>query len=238
MSSSPGSRELLPRGRLTFGPTKIAWTTRCDHLQPRGDSAGRTRIRRYKTRHKPRTTSGTRDLGNDNVPASSSSTRPKSSFTWKNILVREAHQELLDPFISTLPGTPEFRSERLDEDIPRDPAPLQDPQDSRCVAVDEIKEELRIHYEESAESMDSKIEKAPLKRQPSCDSLFTRKHLKPAGVWRPYGPPLYGHGSALNPPHRKGPDTLVILATIFYCLAILTAVVFAVLFKAIILSGD
>jgi len=72
---------------------------------------------------------------------------------------------------------------------------------------------------------------ASLKRQPSCDSLFTRKHPKPAGVWRPYGPPQYGYGSALNLPRRKGPDTLVILAAIFYCLAALTAVVFAVLFK-------
>eukprot|EP00058_Branchiostoma_floridae_P012555 XP_002598043.1 hypothetical protein BRAFLDRAFT_108615 [Branchiostoma floridae] len=72
---------------------------------------------------------------------------------------------------------------------------------------------------------------ATLKRQPSCDSLLTGKHLKPAGVWRPYGPPLYGYGSALKPPRRKGPDTLVILAAIFFCLAALTAVAVAVLFK-------
>ncbi|XP_019643174.1 PREDICTED: CUB and sushi domain-containing protein 3-like [Branchiostoma belcheri] len=50
-------------------------------------------------------------------------------------------------------------------------------------------------------------------------------------MWTPYGPPLYGYGSSLNPPPRKRPDTLLILAAIFYCLAVLTAVVFAVLFK-------
>ncbi|XP_066288247.1 uncharacterized protein [Branchiostoma lanceolatum] len=78
--------------------------------------------------------------------------------------------------------------------------------------------------------------KTPLKRQASCDSLFTGKHIKPDAVWTSYGPPLYGYGSSLNPPRRKGPDTLVILAAIFYCLAVLTAVVFAVLFKTNVLS--
>eukprot|EP00058_Branchiostoma_floridae_P012554 XP_002598042.1 hypothetical protein BRAFLDRAFT_108614 [Branchiostoma floridae] len=80
-------------------------------------------------------------------------------------------------------------------------------------------------------SVDSRDKKVPLERQPTCDSLFTGTHLNPAGVWRPYGPPLYGYGSALNPRRWKCPDTLVILAAIFYCLAVLTAVVFAVLFK-------
>ncbi|XP_035664402.1 uncharacterized protein LOC118407934 [Branchiostoma floridae] len=84
--------------------------------------------------------------------------------------------------------------------------------------------------------MKLKVETAPLKRQPSCDSLFSGKHHKPAAVWRPYGPPLYGYGSALNPPRRKGSDTLVILAAIFYCLAVLTAVVLAILFKTNVLS--
>ena len=64
MSLSLGHSKLLPRGRSTQGPTKTAWTTRCDHLLPRGDSAGRSRSRRHKARHKPGTTSATRDMGN------------------------------------------------------------------------------------------------------------------------------------------------------------------------------
>eukprot|EP00058_Branchiostoma_floridae_P014872 XP_002600360.1 hypothetical protein BRAFLDRAFT_66593 [Branchiostoma floridae] len=106
----------------------------------------------------------------------------------------------------------------------------------RCVAVTEkgpsCEEENSLSEEiKHGVAVASREKRVPLRRQPSCDSLFTGKHLKPAGVWRPYGPPLYGYGSALNPPRRKGPDTLVILAAIFYCLAALTAVVFAVLFK-------
>ncbi|XP_035685349.1 uncharacterized protein LOC118421953 [Branchiostoma floridae] len=227
MSSSPGRSQLLPRGRSTVGPTKTAWITRCDHLQPRGDSAVRTRSRRHKARHKPRTTPRTGDIGDIPVPASRSSTRPQSSFTWKDISVREDRQE---------PRTLESSSKSDDEDIPRDPTPSQKLPDDRCVAVDEKKEQLHCEETDEKMSVESKVEKAPLKRQPSCDSLFTGTHLKPTGVWRPYGPPLYGYGSALNPPRRKGPDTLVILAAIFYCLAALTAVVLAVLFKTNVLS--
>eukprot|EP00058_Branchiostoma_floridae_P014873 XP_002600361.1 hypothetical protein BRAFLDRAFT_66594 [Branchiostoma floridae] len=109
-----------------------------------------------------------------------------------------------------------------------------------CVTVTEespFEEEKSASEEiEHCVSVDSSEKRVPLKRQSSCDSLFTGKHLKPGGVWRPYGPPLYGHGSALNLPRRKGPDTLVILAAIFYCLAALTAVVFAVLFKTSVVT--
>ncbi|XP_078578149.1 P-selectin-like [Branchiostoma floridae x Branchiostoma japonicum] len=78
----------------------------------------------------------------------------------------------------------------------------------------------------------------PLKRQPSCDSLFTGKHLKPGAVWTPYGPPLYGYGNTLhvNQPRRKAPDTLMVLAAIFYCLAALSVVVFAALFQTKVVS--
>ncbi|XP_078603887.1 uncharacterized protein LOC144877715 [Branchiostoma floridae x Branchiostoma japonicum] len=234
MSSSPGLAKLLPRGRSPHGPTKTAWTTRCDHLQPRGDSAGRTRSRRHKARHKPRTPSGTGDI--NNVPvinASRFSTRPKSSFTWEDISEWKNHQE------PKIEETPESRSES-DDDIPKETTPPPDPPDDRCAAVEEKTKELHYDEPDDKTSVESKsnVEKVPLRRQPSCDSLFTGKHLKPAGVWRPYGPPLYGYGSALNPPRRKGPDTLVILAAIFYCLAALTAVVLAVLFKTNVLSCE
>ncbi|CAH1272760.1 FCGBP [Branchiostoma lanceolatum] len=132
--------------------------------------------------------------------------------------------------------TPDPSSESDDEDVTTDPSPSQDRPDDRCVATEEKEEE--VHYEETELniSVESKVQKVPLKRQPSCDSLFGGKHIKPAAVWTPYGPPLYGYGSSLNPPRRKGPDALVILAAIFYCLAALTAVVFAVLFKTNVLS--
>ncbi|XP_078687051.1 sushi, von Willebrand factor type A, EGF and pentraxin domain-containing protein 1-like [Branchiostoma floridae x Branchiostoma belcheri] len=104
----------------------------------------------------------------------------------------------------------------------------------RYIAIEEKVEESHFEETKQSVSVESKVGKNPLqklKRQPSCDSLFGGKQVKPGAVWRPYGPPLYGYGSSLNPPPRKRPDTLLILATIFYCLAVLTAVVFAVLFK-------
>ncbi|XP_078597659.1 uncharacterized protein LOC144873838 [Branchiostoma floridae x Branchiostoma japonicum] len=137
---------------------------------------------------------------------------------------------------ATTKGTSESICESDDKDIDRDPTSSEDLPDDWCVAFDQRKEELRYEETDGNISRESRLEKAQLKRQPSCDSLFTRKQLMPAGVWRPYGPPQYGYGSALNPPSRKGPDTLVILAAIFYCLAVLTAVVFAVLFKTNVIS--
>ncbi|XP_019624866.1 PREDICTED: sushi, von Willebrand factor type A, EGF and pentraxin domain-containing protein 1-like [Branchiostoma belcheri] len=98
-------------------------------------------------------------------------------------------------------------------------------------------EEKDTLFVEDLESQSEELEhsgneiKVPLKRQPSCESLFGGKQVKPGAVWRPYGPPLHGYGSSLNPTPKKRPDTLLILAAIFYCLAVLTAVVFAVLFQ-------
>eukprot|EP00058_Branchiostoma_floridae_P014878 XP_002600366.1 hypothetical protein BRAFLDRAFT_66599 [Branchiostoma floridae] len=156
------------------------------------------------------------------------STRAERSFMWRDFNIPKDRQEL-----QTGDTTTDIIKGSDNEDIPRDPAQPQKHSDVRYISVN--KEELPFEEEKSrSEELKkcvSREKRATLKRQPSCDSLFTGKHLKPAGVWRPYGPPLYGYGSALNPPRRKGPDTLVILAAIFYCLAALTAVVFAVLFK-------
>ncbi|XP_019624498.1 PREDICTED: uncharacterized protein LOC109470157 [Branchiostoma belcheri] len=107
--------------------------------------------------------------------------------------------------------------------------------DDRRVTV----EEKDSPFEEGSQEVEHSTsvglveKKAPPKRQPSSDSLFSGKQVKPGDVWTPYGPPLYGYGSSLNPPPRnsKRLDTLLILAAIFYCLAVLTAVVFAVFFK-------
>ncbi|KAI8491498.1 hypothetical protein Bbelb_306980 [Branchiostoma belcheri] len=239
MSSSPGSLGPLLRGRSPHGPTKTAWTTRCDHLGPRGDLIGRTRSRRRKPEHKAsRPTSAARDIGNvPPVPepkVSTPSRQAKRSFMWGDLAVREEHQE--DQTDVTLD---DFSSESEDEDIPKEDitkvtTPPRDFTDDQCVAVDEKVEEPHRGETKETVSVEPKVEKSPLqklKRQPSCDSLFGGKQVKPGAVWRPYGPPLYGYGSSLNPPPRKRPDTLLILAAIFYCLAVLTAVVFAVLFK-------
>ncbi|KAI8491501.1 Carboxypeptidase N [Branchiostoma belcheri] len=204
-TSSSGSIRLFLRGRSPHGPTKTAWTTRCDHLGLRGDLTGRTRSRRRKPRHKTSrpTSAATRDIGNvppvtaTEAKVSMPSRQAERSFMWGDLTVREEHQE------NQTDRTPDFSSESEDEDIPkeditRDPTPPPELTDDQ---------------------------------QPSCDSLFGGKQVKPGAVWRPYGPPLYGYGSSLNPPPRKQPDTLLILAAIFYCLAVLTAVVFAVLFK-------
>ncbi|XP_078687045.1 uncharacterized protein LOC144919468 [Branchiostoma floridae x Branchiostoma belcheri] len=256
MSSSPGSTRLLLRGRSPHGPTKTAWTTRCDHLGLRGDLTGRTRSRRRKPRHKTSrpTSAATRDIGNvppvtaTEAKVSMPSRQAERSFMWGDLTVQEEHQE------DQTDGTPDFSSESEDEDIPnedipRDPTPPPDHTDDQpvqlCVAVEGKMEESHQEETKQTVSVESKVEKVPLKRlpihnslfggplkrQPSCDSLFGGKQVKPGAVWRPYGPPLYGYGSSLNPPPRKRPDTLLILAAIFYCLAVLTAVVFAVLFK-------
>ncbi|XP_019631572.1 PREDICTED: LOW QUALITY PROTEIN: uncharacterized protein LOC109475407 [Branchiostoma belcheri] len=239
MSSSPGSIGLLPRGWSPHGPTKTAWTTRCDHLGPRGDLTRRTLSRRRKSKHKTsRPPSAAKDIGNvppvSECKVSMPSRQAERSFMWGDLAVLEEHRE--DQTI----GTPAVSSDSEVENIPkeeitRDPTPPPDVTDDqsiqRSVAVEEMVDEF--HSEETKEtvSVESKVEKAPLKRQPSCDSLFGGKQVKPGAVWTPYGPPLYGYGSSLNPPTRKRPDTLLILAAIFYCLAVLTAVVFAVLFK-------
>ncbi|CAH1272771.1 SELP [Branchiostoma lanceolatum] len=226
MSSSPGNSKLLPRGRSAHGPTKTAWTTRCDHLLPRGELTGRTRSRRQKARHKNRATSAPGDIGN--VPEARSCKCVTGSFMWEDLSVWDLQELQTD-------RTPQPSSESDDEDVTTDPSP-QDLPDDRCVAVEEKEEEIHYEVQEHNTSVESNVLKIPLKRQPSCDSLFGGKHIKPDAVWTPYGPPLYGYGSSLNPPRRKGPDTLVILAAIFYCLAALTAVVFAVLFKTNVLS--
>ncbi|XP_019638725.1 PREDICTED: uncharacterized protein LOC109480844 [Branchiostoma belcheri] len=238
MSSSPGSPKQLPRGRSPHGPTKTAWATRCDHLGPRGDLTGRTRSRRRRPEHKTsRPTSATRDNVNSPVTAPgvikvSKSSEAKRSFMWGDLAVQEEQTDVtLD----------DFSSESEDEDISkedittRDPTPPHDFTDDqpvqRCIAVEEKFEESHCGETKETVSMESKSPLQKLKRQPSCDSLFGGKQVKPGAVWRPYGPPLYGYGSSLNPPPRKRPDTLLILAAIFYCLALLTAVVFVVLFK-------
>ncbi|XP_019614067.1 PREDICTED: uncharacterized protein LOC109462018 [Branchiostoma belcheri] len=224
MSSSPGSPKQLPRGRSTHGPTKTAWTTRCDHLQPRGDLTGRTWSRRQKPKQKTVDTIPAEDIGQ--VPIRS--TRAERSFMWRDFKIPEDRQEVKTG------ATPDIVKGSEDEDIIRDTAQHQDRDDDQCVTVEEkhspFEEEGSQGNEHSA-TVDSGEKKVPLKRQPSCDSLFGGKQVKPGAVWRPYGPPLYGYGSSLNPPPRKRPDTLLILAAIFYCLAVLTAVVFAVFFK-------
>ncbi|XP_078685306.1 uncharacterized protein LOC144918406 [Branchiostoma floridae x Branchiostoma belcheri] len=224
MSSSPGSPKQLPRGRSTHGPTKTVWTTRCDHLQPRGDLTGRNRSRRQKPKQKTVDTIPAEDIGQ--VPIRS--TRAERSFMWRDFKIPEDRQEVKTG------ATPDIVKGSEDEDIIRDTAQHQDRDDDQCVTVEEkhspFEEEGSQGNEHSA-TVDSGEKKVPLKRQPSCDSLFGGKQVKPGAVWRPYGPPLYGYGSSLNPPPRKRPDTLLILAAIFYCLAVLTAVVFAVFFK-------
>ncbi|XP_078604906.1 CUB and sushi domain-containing protein 3-like [Branchiostoma floridae x Branchiostoma japonicum] len=230
MSSSPGRTKQVPRGGSHHGPTKSAWITRCDHLQPRGDLAGRTRSRRQKPKHKPVAAVPKKDIGE--IPIRS--TRVERSFMWRDFNIPKDGQELeTGDMANIIKGND-------DKDTPEDAVQPQDnPGDQYVTGVYiRVSKESPFEKEKSASeeiehcvAVDSSEKRVPLKRQPSCDSLFTGKHLKPAGVWRPYGPPLYGYGSALNPPRRKGPDTLVILAAIFYCLAALTAVVFAVLFK-------
>ncbi|CAH1272773.1 CSMD3 [Branchiostoma lanceolatum] len=226
MSSSPGSSKQLPRARSTHGPTKTAWTTRCDHLLSRGGLTGWTRSRRTRSKfeNKTVTTVTKEDIGQ--IPVRG--TRVERAFMWRDFKINEDEQELA---VQDITGSG-------DEDIPGDPV---QPHDYQCVAVTENdlpfeKEEVQSQEIQHSVSEDSREKKIPLEKQPSRDSLFGGKHIKPAAVWTPYGPPLYGYGSSLNPPRRKGPDALVILAAIFYCLAALTAVVFAVLFKTNILS--
>ncbi|XP_078603521.1 uncharacterized protein LOC144877484 isoform X2 [Branchiostoma floridae x Branchiostoma japonicum] len=248
MSSSPGSSKLLPRGESHHGPTKTAWITRCDHLKPRGDLTGRTRVRRLKPGHKTLATVPTEDIGQ--VPVKTYSiekiriTRPKRFFMWRDLNIPKNSQEL------ETEETPDITKDGKEvdttlgsgkKDIISHPLQPQHHSAVRSVASEEKHRPLEKEDSLSEEiehnvTVISREKRASLKRQPSCDSLFTRKHPKPAGVWRPYGPPLYGYGSALNPPRRKGPDTLVILAAIFYCLAALTAVVFAVLFKTSVVT--
>ncbi|KAI8513851.1 Carboxypeptidase N [Branchiostoma belcheri] len=225
MSLSPGSPKQLPRGRSTHGPTKTAWTTRCDHLQPRGDLTGRTRSRRQEPKHKTVDTTRTENIGK--IPIRS--TRAERSFMWRDFKIPEDRQE---PKTGAIP---DIMTESDDEDIIRDTAQHQDRDDDQRVTVEEkdspFEEESKSQEIEHSASVDSGEKKVPLKRQLSSDSLFGGKQVKPGTVWTPYGPPLYGYGSSLNPPPGKRPDTLLILAAIFYCLAVLTAVVFAVLFK-------
>ncbi|CAH1272704.1 FCGBP [Branchiostoma lanceolatum] len=225
MSSSPGSSKLLPRGRSPHGPTKTAWTTRCDHLLPRAEFIGRTRSGGHKPKHNTVATMPTEDIGQ--VPIRS--IRADRSFMWRDFNIPEDGQE---PEVQTVETQDTIKDSDI-KDIPTDPVQPQDHSNDQCVAI----EEDDPSFEHSV-TVDSKVleKKVLLKRQSSCDSLFTGKHIKPDAVWTPYGPPLYGYGSSLNPPRRKVPDTLVILAAIFYCLAALTAVVFAVLLKTNVLS--
>ncbi|XP_066295739.1 uncharacterized protein [Branchiostoma lanceolatum] len=225
MSSSPGSSKLLPRGRSALGPTKTAWTTRYDHLLPRAEFIGRTRSGGHKPKHNTVAAMPTEDIGQ--VPIRI--TRADRSFMWRDFNIPEDGQELV---VQTGETQDTIKDSDI-EDIPTDHVQPQDHSNDQCVAV----EEDDPPFEHSV-TVDSKVlkKKVPIKRRSSCDSLFTGKHIKSDAVWTPYGPPLYGYGSSLNPPRRKGPDALVILAAIFYCLAALTAVVFAVLFKTNVLS--
>ncbi|XP_078686219.1 sushi, von Willebrand factor type A, EGF and pentraxin domain-containing protein 1-like [Branchiostoma floridae x Branchiostoma belcheri] len=227
MSSSPGSPKQLPRGRSTHGPTKTAWTTRYDHLRPRGFLTGRTWSRQHKPKQEAVAKVWTEDFGKRPIRK----TCAERSFMWRDFKIPEDRQEL-----SESGATPDIITGSEDEDITRDTAQHQDrDDDDQCDTVEEkdppFEEESNSQEVEHSVSVDSGEKRVPLKRQPSSDSLFGGKQVKPGAVWRPYGPPLYGYGSSLNPPPRKRPDTLLILAAIFYCLAVLTAVVFAVLFK-------
>ncbi|XP_066294703.1 sushi, von Willebrand factor type A, EGF and pentraxin domain-containing protein 1-like [Branchiostoma lanceolatum] len=227
MSSSSGSPKLLLRAKSTHGPTKTTWTTRCDHLLPRGDLTGRTRSRRTRSKpqHKTTATVPTEAI----VQLSIRSARIERSFMWRDFhLPEELEAQTIE--------TPNNIKGSDNKDMPTDPVQPQDLTDYQWVAVKEKDPPFEKGDSQSKEiehsvSVDSMEKEVPLKRHPSSDSLFTGKHIKPDAVWTPYGPPLYGYSSSLNPPPRKGPDTLVLLAAIFYCLAALTAVVFVVLFK-------
>ncbi|XP_078686217.1 uncharacterized protein LOC144918952 isoform X2 [Branchiostoma floridae x Branchiostoma belcheri] len=249
MSSSPGSPKPLPRGRSTHGPTKTAWTTRCDHLQPRGFLTERACIRQQKPIQEAVGKVWTEDFGKRPVtnksyirdmsssPGSSKqlprgrSTHGPTKTAWTTRCDHLRYRGFLTgrTWIRQQKPIQEAVAKVWTEDFGK--RPVKNIRKTRA-AKSFVRRDLEPLSEEQEHSgTEMKVPLNPLKRQPSCDSLFGGKQVKPGAVWRPYGPPLYGYGSSLNPPPRKRPDTLLILAAIFYCLAVLTAVVFAVLFK-------